>query len=1356
MATPYIYTVNGKKFASDEPLTQAELNELKAKVGGAPAAPKPAPATPPPAAAAPKGPQEPAGIFEYLLNAAKRGVTGTTSATGTGYEAGSEMSRKLQEMEERSRREKMGPRERLEMFRQSGYFPSLAELAEKYGQQQRTAARVTGARDLTAPGPVTEIIGAGIEAMSDPLGLVGKAKLVPVVKKAIGEFTTGTAADVGGRSGAAVEQYFTEDESGLGRVAGALLGGGATAAKRETISNLAEQAAPVVSRGLEKVKQVIMGGTPSETEQKLITGAAKRLLDFAAQEQGAKSIDDILKEASEASRFVTGADAPLLVAMADNPVIRQQVIRLAKTDPAFRQQVNDTLAGLKGDMRSKVEKIFGSRYEAKGAERSVFEPDYKPGKQPTSGLDIGNVAKRREVLSQRIEDIASGFEPTATKEDIGSRIESLIEDKKRLARQEVSPDYEKLLSEARASGVKMPVEGVEQIYQFVRQNNLRDIFGKGTKVDSDIMKFLSPKEFPVPGTGETVLEHIPISFDNVESLKKAINGLKRQRMSEDSMRKVMQLEEIVDAARESIPGNFSQRLNDIDLKYYQKVGVPFGAQGVKDIDSKTYATQVAPVILKSTESFNQFVRAAGKEEGFKVAEDSIISDIYDKVIEDGVIKPSKLAKYIKTKEGIINQIPGLREKLTTALIDDSQVRARIDALDDAANAAQKRIADNALTKFDAPNYNALARSFMADPGARTKLLRDIGDLDADSAKAVRRTLRAEVIDLADNNPSGFINYLMDPKNKDALDQIFGSAFQPALRKVGLLADKVSQADISKVGMSVGAEKLDVLEKQVKGASVPGVMSVMRDRIMSLPQKVAVIMSRINAAKLSGKTDEAIKELLLDPNGVQKLSKVAADIDFSVDAAGRVKKLASAVADVMPRAFYTSGKTALAAEERELRAKERQRQVSEDIFVGGFEEGEELPPEPPPAEEPAPTPVPREETAAPRGYSFEDLTPEQKERLQGLMSSTRSPEMGGGLNPEFLLNAQTFNATPVEKRRELFRLLAMNQRAHGGMVKKARGGYTLQEELLLKKYDRGGSVSRPTLPADRYAGYKEDGDEEGKLKRFLEAAIRELPAAIKQNVTSNSDLAAKYLKFKFGTMSPDEAVMVAKALPEGLKQTAAAVIQTAKEAPRAVAEATPESAGRFAGQMLAGEMTDPMRVTRAAKAATKPVASAVGPYNPKPMPVLEVDNPGGDWLKEKKEISDSMGFKASGAPVAYGRVTGVYNDKVYLPVSLLKKIPGENQEQLNVRERDLNWLVENMGKTNSLPKTSQGTDYAPFITVDQRGRPFMSEGNHRVMAADKLGWEWLPVEIRYFNGSEQVDGPLSPKKIEDLLTEYANR
>jgi hypothetical protein len=1017
-----IYTIGGRKYAFDEPLTPEELRELQEKFGGAPTAAKPAPAPAPAATPVAKEtvaekPQEDAGILEYLLNAAKRGVTGTTSMLGTAYETGTEMNRKLQEMADRASREKMTVQQRMDMLRQSGYFPNLTDLAEKYGQQQRTAARVTGARDLRAPGPVTEILGAGVEAAADPLGLIGKAKILPVAKRAVGEFVTGTAADIGGRGGAAVEEAITGEESGLGRLAGSVLAGGASTLKRETGSR-------VFNELLDKYRQVKLTGSSDEAAEEYAKGAAKRLLEFAAKEQGADSLQEIIKEAGEAAKFSTGENAPLLVALADNPVIRQQVIRLAKTDPAFRQQVNDTLASLGDDMRGKVEKIFGVRYEATGKGRSIFEPGYVPGKEQPKGLDIGNVAERREVLSQRIEDVASGFEPTKSKEEIGSRIESLIEDKKKLARQEVSPEYEALLSEARGARVEMPPDGVGTIYDFVRENNLRDIFGKNTDLDKRIMSVLAPKEFPVPGTAETVLEHLPMSFDNVESLKKAINELKRQRMSEDSLRKVMQLEEIVDEARKSIPGDFSDRLDAIDLKYYEKVGVPFGAQGVKDVDSKKYATQVAPIIVKNSESFDQFIRAVGKEDGYKIAEDSIISEIYDRAVKDGELNPGALAKYLKQKEGIIRQIPGLEDKLRGALSDDSVLRARINQLDDAAASAQKRIADNALTKFEAPNYTTLARSFMTDPKSREKLLRDIGDLDADSAKAVRRTLRAEVIALADENPTGFMDYLMNPANKDALDKIFGSAFQPALRKVGLLSDKLAQADISKVGVAVTKEDLDPLAKLAPGLDIPYISSTFRDRITSLPQKVVRLMSRVNSARLLQKTDETIKELLLDPNGVQKLANVASEIDFSVDVAGRLKKLSNTLSDVMPRALYTSGKTAVAGEEREQRGRERQEQLAEDIITGGFEDESGMPTEggtPMTPSKEAP-----EDDGAAQDYSYENLGPDQIAKVGRYLDQY-------GLNKDFLLNAQTFNATPVEKRKKLFDLLASNRMADGGLV-----------------------------------------------------------------------------------------------------------------------------------------------------------------------------------------------------------------------------------------------------------------------------------------------------------------------------------
>jgi hypothetical protein len=161
------------------------------------------------------------------------------------------------------------------------------------------------------------------------------------------------------------------------------------------------------------------------------------------------------------------------------------------------------------------------------------------------------------------------------------------------------------------------------------------------------------------------------------------------------------------------------------------------------------------------------------------------------------------------------------------------------------------------------------------------------------------------------------------------------------------------------------------------------------------------------------------------------------------------------------------------------------------------------------------------------------------------------------------------------------------------------------------------------------------------------------------------------------------------------------------------------------------------------------------YAPKPAGVLDVDNPGGDWLKENREYSESRGYMPSGAPKSFGKVTAVWRKPksneiapVYLPVSMLAQLPGVMSEQGNVRSNDLDWLVDHMGKTGKLPKVDD-REYKPFITVDHHGRPFVSEGNHRIMAAAKLGWDYLPVEVRYFNGAEGVDGPLHPDRIKAM-------
>jgi hypothetical protein len=50
-------------------------------------------------------------------------------------------------------------------------------------------------------------------------------------------------------------------------------------------------------------------------------------------------------------------------------------------------------------------------------------------------------------------------------------------------------------------------------------------------------------------------------------------------------------------------------------------------------------------------------------------------------------------------------------------------------------------------------------------------------------------------------------------------------------------------------------------------------------------------------------------------------------------------------------------------------------------------------------------------------------------------------------------------------------------------------------------------------------------------------------------------------------------------------------------------------------------------------------------------------------------------------------------------------------------------------------------------VAYNGEAWVNEGNHRIMAAYRLNWQTLPIELRYFDGGERVkSGDMYPEKI----------
>lgn len=780
---------------------------------------------------------------------------------------------------------------------------------------QQAAGQVTGAvPGQKAPDVLTGIAGSALRATSDPLGFVGAPlKATGVAGRAAGLGTAGATAEVGGVVGEAAEKGLFGTETGAGRaigsVAAVIKGAPIAAAVQEGVAasgNVRKQ----ISDKYKAFKE-----DPDGANQAYATGAAKRLLNIIAKEQPGDKLDDVVTEFNRISNVINKEDLPLMVAMADNPAVRQQVARLAKTNPDFRARVNQELEKLALNIDSRADLLFGKRY----APIQGFET-----------VSVKNAIRARENIDNQIVKLTDKLDTGADEVTIGKAVSNLVDSRLKAATSEMKPVYEGILSDATKANARMPAESVEGVYNYIVANNVRDIFGRGTAIDSQIKRVWGPKN--------DVFEAVP--FQEVESLKRRINQLQRGNLTRDEARKLEQLESVLNESRKTIPGDFNQRLIDADLAYYEKVGVPFSAQGIKDIDAKKYAEQVAPVIVKNSSALSQFINAVGAEAATPIARNAILAEAYSKSVKDGVINPAALRRFIAQKEGVLNQLPAVKTELDNAVVDQGILALEKKRIDDAVKLAQARIADNFVVSVkdssgaSVPNYQELASRMFRDTNFFNKIKKDISDLDPASAKAVRNSIRAELVDLARGNPGGALEFMTSPRNAKVYNEVFGPGYVSAVKDIFKLSDAINKADITKLSAVVEKSELDALAKVVPGLDIPFVTSTFRDRIASLPQKIVRLATRVNTAQLGDATDRAIADLLLDPQGVKALQKTAKEIDFNISNPVSVKKYVDRLKSLMPQYFYVGGKEAT-IQQSELPPQEPM--VIDVEGIGGFVE-----------------------------------------------------------------------------------------------------------------------------------------------------------------------------------------------------------------------------------------------------------------------------------------------------------------------------------------------------------------------------------------------------------------------------------
>lgn len=745
-----------------------------------------------------------------------------------------------------------------------------------------------------------KIVGAGTRIASDVPGyaLTGAKTAWDVLKTVPQMFGVGVSGEIGGEIG---ENLGDDKGRIMGTIVGSVFG---PSVFKTTVGTVTKP----IKQVYEKYKAY--KADPNLVNQQYAAGSAKRLLEIAAKEEGLDNLDTIVKEFA-AIKHLLGDEAqgiPLFIQMADNPIIQSQVIRLAKTDAAFRDRVNKEIGNIAQQIDNKANIIFGNKYSM------VAGVENFPKQIQTRQRSLNNA---RQVVDNRIQELSEGLVPNLSKVEVSNKITNLIKKREKLAKEEMSPHYDALKKEARDNKIFMSADDTSTIYQFVKNNKLSDIFGKGTEIEKQIMSILKPRVTP---EGFTVKPKL--SFEQVDSLKRRINEIKRKPLNATERRKIEQLDEVINNARSKMPGDFNDRLMALDKTYYEKVGVPFGSDTIKNMGSKKYIEEVVPVILKNESSIKQFLNAAGNE-GTVVARLAYGSKVYDKVVKNGVINLPALKALIKQDNAIINQIPGMRDELNSIIVDNGRLFKLKGDLDKKVKLAENEVANNFLNKFGYnQDYRGIGQKLAGgDVGFWKKMQKDMKYLDKKSKDAINNNIRRQLLDhILHNTDKSAYQFLTAVENKAIVNEVFGPKYLDDLTKLGKLSDAVKKANVGAYSSNLQKSQLSQLSKLFPGLDINYLYSQGRDRISSNAMKAVRILSRINQAKLGEATDQKIMDVLLDPKAMNDLANIGKTFNFKIDNPLKFREIIGRLSETIPFYSYTGTKvsTSTVATEPESR------------------------------------------------------------------------------------------------------------------------------------------------------------------------------------------------------------------------------------------------------------------------------------------------------------------------------------------------------------------------------------------------------------------------------------------------------
>ena len=146
----------------------------------------------------------------------------------------------------------------------------------------------------------------------------------------------------------------------------------------------------------------------------------------------------------------------------------------------------------------------------------------------------------------------------------------------------------------------------------------------------------------------------------------------------------------------------------------------------------------------------------------------------------------------------------------------------------------------------------------------------------------------------------------------------------------------------------------------------------------------------------------------------------------------------------------------------------------------------------------------------------------------------------------------------------------------------------------------------------------------------------------------------------------------------------------------------------------------------------------------------IDNPSDTWAKGKQKSAERVAEESDEGTATKKLLSGpqtgflgTNKNTMFLDTNFVASIKGANDEIPAAGQSKYDDLMRSVSKSG-FDTDQKGNKI--MIGVNHKGDAFIMEGNNRTRIALEQGVPAVKVEVKYFNGAEEVDGPYSPDNI----------